>query len=129
MADQAAAALNRLSRREDFVEPDELVFCNSLGRGLDGSALRRRFKRARDAAGLRPLRWHDLRHTFGSLLVAGGVDLVSVKDAMGHSQLSTTSRYLHARPAAERAAAFTAAFGSRPAGPSGQLATHLHDVA
>jgi hypothetical protein len=52
-----------------------------------------------------------LRHTFGSLLVAGGVDLVSIKDAMGHSQLPTTSRYLHARPATERAAAFTAAFG------------------
>jgi integrase len=76
-----------------------------------------RYKRARDAAGLRPLRWHDLRHTFGSLPVAGGVDLVSVRDAMGHTQLTTTSRCLHARPAAERAASFTAAFqsGSRNA--------------
>jgi integrase len=111
MADQAAAALDRLSQRQDFVSPDDYVFCNALGRPLDGSALRRRYKRSRDAAGLRPLRWHDLRHTFGSLLVAGGVDLVSIKDAMGHSQLTTTSRYLHARPATERAAAFTAAFG------------------
>jgi integrase len=110
LADQAAAALERLSQRADFVSPDEYVFCNALGRPLDGSALRRRYKRARDAAGLRPLRWHDLRHTFGSLLVAAGVDLVSVKDALGHSQLTTTSRYLHARPATERAAAFTAAF-------------------
>jgi integrase len=114
MADQAAAALDdRLSQRQDFVSPDDYVFCNALGRPLDGSALRRRYKRARDAAGLRPLRWHDLRHTFGSLLVAGGVDLVSIKDAMGHSQLTTTSRYLHARPATERAAAFTAAFQGR----------------
>jgi integrase len=111
MADQAAAALDRLSQRQDFVSPDDYVFCNALGRSLDGSALRRRYKRARDAAGLRPLRWHDLRHTFGSLLVTGGVDLVSIKDAMGHSQLTTTSRYLHARPATERAAAFTSAFG------------------
>ncbi|MHB8696142.1 MAG: tyrosine-type recombinase/integrase [Solirubrobacteraceae bacterium] len=111
MADQAAAALDRLSQRQDFVSPDDYVFCNALGRPLDGSALRRRYKRARDAAWMRPLRWHDLRHTFGSLLVAGGVDLVSIKDAMGHSQLTTTSRYLHARPATERAAAFTAAFG------------------
>ena len=69
---------------------------------LDGSATQAPFKRARDAAGPRPLRWHDLRHTFGSPPVAAGVDLVSVKDAMGHSQLSTTSRYLHARPATER---------------------------
>ena len=117
LADQAAAALDRLSRRRDFVSPDDYIFCNPYGRPLDGSALRRRYKAARDAAGLRPLRWHDLRHTFGSLLVASGVDLVSVKDAMGHSQLSTTSRYLHARPATERAAAFTAAF--RSSTPSG----------
>jgi len=118
MADQAAAALDRLSQREDFTSPDDYVFCNALGRPLDGSALRRRYKRARDAAGLRPLRWHDLRHTFGSVLVAGGVDLVSVKDAMGHSQLTTTSRYLHARPATERPAAFTAAFKGSAAAPS-----------
>lgn len=110
MADQAAAALRRLAARQDFTSPDDYVFCNAYGRRLDDSALRRRYKQARDRAGLRPLRWHDLRHTFGSLLVAGGVDLVSVQDAMGHSQLATTSRYLHARPATERAAIFTAAF-------------------
>jgi integrase len=115
LADQPAAALDRLPRRHDFTSADDYVFCNALGRPLDGSALRRRYKNARDAAGLRPLRWHDLRHTFGSLLVASGVDLVSIKDAMGHSQLTTTSRYLHARPATERAAAFTAAFGGSAA--------------
>lgn len=115
LADHAAGALARVLDREDFTGRNEYVFCNAFGRRLDGSALRRRYKRARDAAGLRPLRWHDLRHTFGSLLVAGGIDLVSVKDAMGHSQLTTTSRYLHARPARERAAAFTAAFGANAA--------------
>jgi hypothetical protein len=52
--------------------------CNVLGRTLDGSAVRRRFKRARGAAGLRPLRFHDLRHTYGSLLAAAGIDLVSI---------------------------------------------------
>lgn len=110
LARQAALALHRVLDREDFTRPDEFVFCTAFGRRLDDSALRRRYKLARDAAGLRPLRWHDLRHTFGSLLVAGGVDLVSVKDAMGHAQLTTTTRYLHARPATERAAAFSAAF-------------------
>ncbi len=57
-----------------------------------------------------PLRFHDLRHTFGSLLAARGVDVVTIQKAMGHSALSTTSRYLHARPASEQAQAFTAAF-------------------
>ncbi len=110
LADQAAGALDRMSRRENFTSPDDLVFCNVFGRPLDGSALRRRYKRAQVAAGVRPLRFHDLRHTFGSLLAARGVDVVAIQKAMGHSALSTTSRYLHARPASEQAEAFTAAF-------------------
>ena len=65
LPDQAAAALDRLSRRGDFTAPDEYVFVNRFGRRLEPSALRRRFERARDAAGLEPLRFHDLRHTYG----------------------------------------------------------------
>ena len=110
LPDQAAAALDRVSRRTDFTGPDELVFCNALGRTLDTSALRRRFARAQAAARVRPLRWHDLRHTYGSLLAANGVDLVTIQSVMGHSALATTGRYLHARPASDQAAAFTKAF-------------------
>jgi integrase len=107
--DQASTALGRLQRRDEFVGLDDYVFVNRYGRRIDGSALRRRFQRARDAAGLEPLRFHDLRHTYGSLLVAGGVDLVSVKAVMGHSRITTTERYLHARPADEQADVFTRA--------------------
>jgi site-specific recombinase XerD len=95
MADPAARALERLSRRDDFTSPDELVLVNAFGRAIDGSALRKRFQRAATAVGLRRLTWHHLRHTFGSQLVASGIDLVTVQDALGHAQLSTTSRYLH----------------------------------
>lgn len=115
LPDQAAAALDRLSRRDEFTGPGDYVFANRLGRRLDPSALRRRFERARDAAGLEPLRFHDLRHTYGSLLVAGGIDLASVKTAMGHSRIATTERYLHARPAGELADRFTQALGGLPA--------------
>ena len=101
--------LDRLSRRGEFTGPDDYVFANRLGRRLDPSALRRRFERGRDAAGLEPLRFHDLRHTYGSLLIAGGIDLASVKAAMGHSRITTTERYLHARPAGELADRFTRA--------------------
>ncbi len=110
LADQPAAALDRMSRRDHFTTRDDLVFCNVFGRPLDGSALRRRYRRAQAAAGVRALRFHDLRHTFGSLLAARGVDVVTIQKAMGHSALSTTSRYLHARPASEQAQTFTAAF-------------------
>ncbi len=112
LADQAAAALERISRREHFTSPDDLVFCNAFGRPLDDSALRRSYRRAQAAADIRPLRFHDLRHTFGSLLAMRGVDVVTIQKAMGHSALATTSRYLHARPASEQAQAFTAAFAA-----------------
>lgn len=121
LPDQAAGALDRLSRRADYTGPDEYVFCNRFGRRLDPSALRPRYDRARDAAGLPALRFHDLRHTYGSLL-AGGVDLISVKSAMGHSQIGTTERYLHARPATELADRFTDAL-NQPGG-----ARHAADV-
>src|SRR4029077_9582961 len=85
-------------------------FCNVLGRPLDGSALRRRYRRAQIAAEAPPLRFHDLRHTLGSLLAARRGGVVTIQKAMGHSALNTTSRYLHARPASEQAQAFTAAF-------------------
>jgi integrase len=110
LPDQAATALDRLSQRGDYISGEDRVFCNVLGRTLDGSALRRRFKRARDTVGLRALRFHDLRHTYGSLLAAGGVDLVTIQAAMGHSAFATTGRYLHARPASEQAALFTRVF-------------------
>ncbi|MGH2860357.1 MAG: tyrosine-type recombinase/integrase [Solirubrobacteraceae bacterium] len=113
LSDQALAAFERLSHRRDFTSPEDLVLCNAYGRHLDATALGRRYNRARDAIGLRPLRWHDLRHTFGSLLVAAGIDTVTVKAAMGHERITTTERYLHARPATQQAAAFTAAFASQ----------------
>jgi integrase len=114
LSDQAATALKRLKQRAQYTNLNDLVLCNRYGRRLNGPALTRRYNRARETCELRPLRWHDLRHTFGSLLVAAGIDTVTVKAAMGHSRITTTERYLH-RPATESAAAFTNAFKSSPA--------------
>jgi integrase len=69
-----------------------------------------RFKRARDRAGLRPLRFHDLRRTYGSLLAAAGAPVADIQAAMGHADLQTTSRYLHARQASEQVDRFARAF-------------------
>ena len=111
LPEQAAAALLRLRNRPDFIAAKELVFADpTLGRPLHPVTVRKRYKHARDLVGARPLRFHDLRHTYGSLLAAGGVDLVTIKEMMGHSALSTTGRYLHARPATEQAAAFSEIF-------------------
>ena len=60
-------------------------------------ALRRRFKRARDQAGLRPLRFHDLRHTFGSTAIRVA-DPREVQEWLGHADFSTTQIYMHYKP-------------------------------
>jgi integrase len=48
------------------------------------------------------VRIHDLRHAHASWLLAGGSDLRSVMDRMGHHQIQTTQKYLHALPDADR---------------------------
>ena len=45
---------------------------------------------------------HDLRHAHASWLLAGGSDLKSVMDRMGHAQITTTQKYLHALPDADQ---------------------------
>ena len=41
------------------------------------------------------LRFHDLRHTFGTRLAHARIDLITIKELMGHESLDTTARYLH----------------------------------
>ena len=96
LADPAADAFERLLARGHYTQRDDYVLCSRLGRRLDGSAVRRRFKRARDAAGLRPLRFHALRHAAGSL-VARHADARFVQGFLGHSRITTTERYMHAK--------------------------------
>lgn len=112
LADQPAAAIDGLSQRKHFTGREDLVFCNPVGDYLDPSALRRRYKRAQQAAGLRELRFHDLRHSFGSLIIRE-FDPVSVKSFMGHSKLTTTERYLHARSRRTDALRLTKAFDTQ----------------
>lgn len=50
------------------------------------------------------LRWHDLRHTFGSRAALAGVPMVVLKALMGHSVITTTMRYAHSTEADARAA-------------------------
>ena len=67
--------------------PDR-VFCNENGGPLDGDNLRHRvFYKLLTSAGLRRVRFHDLRHTFASLLLQQGESPAYVKDQLGHSSI------------------------------------------
>lgn len=72
--------------------------------GIAYPALRERFLKARSAAGLDHVHWHDLRHTYASWLVQAGQPLTAVRDLLGHSSLAVTNRYAHLAPAHLRAA-------------------------
>ena len=111
LTETACRQFKRMASRSHFLEPEDFVFCNASGGILDESALRRRFRRVQQKAGLRVRRFHDLRHTFGSIAVRR-FDPVTVQTLMGHSSLTTTERYLHSRPRADDAAKLGEAFES-----------------
>ncbi len=96
----------RLAQLAGDIADHDLVFAEEGGLRLNDDRLRRRYEGALRAAGLRRLRFHDLRHTFGSLAITRA-DIVEVQAWMGHADITTTMRYLHYRDrgqAAERLA-------------------------
>jgi integrase len=103
LSDQPAKALEELSRREHWTGEDDLVFVSPLGTFIEESTLRRRFYAALDAAGLPMMRFHDLRHTFGTLAVQA-FPLTDVKAFMGHADIQTTMIYAHHVPRHDAAA-------------------------
>jgi integrase len=109
MAPAVASALAQLSRREDWVGDDDLDFVGAVGNYVDGSALRRRYKAALARAVLRQLRFHDLRHTFGTRMIAKA-DIRRVQEWMGHADVQTTMKYLHYAPREEDARLVAEAF-------------------
>jgi len=79
---------------------DELLFATTAGTPISRNTFRTRiWLPAVKASGVDfPVRVHDLRHAHASWLLAGGADLKSVMERMGHSQIQTTQKYLHTLP-------------------------------
>jgi integrase len=122
MAPDVAGALARLSQREQFTGADDFVFAGQAGLPRDGDALSKRYDDALHRAGLRRLRFHDLRHTFGTRMIAKA-DIRRVQEWMGHADIQTTMKYLHYAPRSEDAELVAQAFG-----PATSQAPHRADA-
>ena len=72
------------------------VFCDEKGRVFKGG--RNAFERACKRAGIYDFHFHDLRHTAASFMAMAGVDLMSIKQILGHKTIQMTLRYSHLSP-------------------------------
>lgn len=86
-----AQALRRHRRKSRFKNPDDYVFTTRNGTPEHAAHIGlRALKPALEAAGVQQVRWHDLRHTFASLLIAGGANLPFVSRQLGHTSSNIT---------------------------------------
>lgn len=115
MVGEVAEVLARLAQRDETTADDDLVFIGEFGTYLDASALRRRFMAAQERAGVRKIRFHDLRHTFGTLAVRGAESIVELQNWLGHAEVRTTMRYTHYQEQQDAATRLAKAFAAAPA--------------
>jgi integrase len=89
-----------MERVGPLYEPGGLIFATKTGTIINPSNLRNRsFKPLLKSAGLRPIRFHDLRHTCATLLLSKDVNPKVVSEMLGHSSVSLTlDIYSHLLP-------------------------------
>jgi integrase len=111
LADRLAGELELLHRETVHARDDDLVFAHPhTGKPLDRSKLLKRFKAALRRAAVREVRFHDLRHTFGTRMAAQGVPMRALQEMMGHRDFKTTLIYADYAPSAREAEWVEAAF-------------------
>ena len=76
----------------------EFIFREEDGSPIDVVHLDRRFKAAQRRAGVQPIRFHDLRHTFASHFMMKGGNVYDLQKILGHSTVKMTERYAHLSP-------------------------------
>lgn len=110
LADVLGGELDRLYQSSAYAADDDLVFAHPhTGKPMDRSKLLKRYKRALKRAGVRDVRFHDLRHTFGTRMAAAGVPMRTLQEWMGHRDFKTTLIYADYAPGANEAAQVNAA--------------------
>lgn len=97
---RARAALESQRTRQRFAQHaagtawqdrDGLVFTDAAGRPLNPETVSRDFRKARDRAGVPAVRFHDLRHSAATALLAVGVPLAVISEWLGHAGIGVTA--------------------------------------
>ena len=91
ISDTLMNVFNNLPRTSEY------VFINK-DTGEPFTDIHKSFTTVLDRAKIKKFRFHDLRHTVATRLVEKGIDLVVVKEILGHAKIDTTMRYAHAVP-------------------------------
>ena len=109
--------LDELHRQSAWDGDDDLVFANPhTGRPMDRSKILKRFKAACKRGRVKVVRFHDLRHTFGTRIAASGqIPMRTLQEWMGHRDFKTTQIYADYQPGQREAELIDGAFAAAPA--------------
>lgn len=111
LATRVASELERLYQVSTYRADTDLVFAHPhTGNPIDRSRLLKRFKAALKRAEIRNIRFHDLRHTFGTRMAAQGVPMRALQEMLGHRDFKTTLIYADYAPGAQEVEWVEAAF-------------------
>jgi integrase len=123
LTDRLAAELQNYWANATEKRDEDPVFAHPSSRKpgtpLDGSRVLKRFKQALARAGVRDVRFHDLRHTFGTRMAAAGVPMRTLQEWMGHRDFATTLVYADCSPSAHEAEWIERAFAPPAIDPAG----------
>lgn len=113
LAGRVSSELTAHRASSAFAGERDLVFGHpELGIPLERSRVLKRYKAAAKRAGIREVRFHDLRHTFGTRMAAAGVPMRTLQEWMGHRDYKTTLIYADYAPIAHERDFVERAFGA-----------------
>lgn len=99
-----AANTKTLQYREVPITPALRPWLAYIPLPINENGIKSGFAKAKHAAGFTDVRFHDLRHSCATIMLAHGASLHVVRDVLGHSSIKTTERYAHTMVKPQRAA-------------------------